>query len=466
MIHRSPFAAHPIPDVSLPRFVCAWKAPPGRAAFIDGATGATTTYCELQRHAQGLSRALVTRGFGKAEAFALLLPNCASFAVALLGVTAAGGVVAPIDPQLTPADISRRLGASGATWMLTLPTLLDKARAAVAMTPASRRRVRVFVVLGDEPGAVSFGELTTGEVRGPQVRISAQDDLALLPCASDVNGALKAIMLTHFNVVAQLVQLDAVWPSEEDGAGTRVLAAAPFSHVPSLLAVLLHGLRRGRTLVMLPRTEPDAFLRLLEQHAVTLAAFTPPSARALVQHEAVGRDDLAQLERLARNGGPAQLDGGHTCFTPPACQGMPGYGITEMTGAVALRFLGVAARPRAVGQLLPGCEARIVDPVSRRDLGTDEAGELWLRGPNRMLGYLGHPPPFEPEGWLRTGDIARFDANGYLTLVDGLEGRTQDKTGRDRRRSAARARRVEAMRDARALGEERARPRFPSSPSG
>jgi acyl-CoA synthetase (AMP-forming)/AMP-acid ligase II len=421
VIFRSSRPDPEIPDASLAQAVLCGNAPPERAAIVDAVSGRATTYGELQRDVLRLAAALGARGLRRGEAFAVMLPSSAAFAVALLGISAAGGVVVPLNPQLTPGEIGRLLAMTRATRLLTLASNADTARAAAAVAASASSPLRELFVVGDAPGTTRFEDLIAADAPPAQVGCDPQEDLALLLASSGTSGQPKCVMLTHRNVVAQLVQLDAIALAEENGRGTRVAAVVPFFHVQGLVSVLLTGLRRGRTLVTLPRFEIDAFLRMIGEHQVQVASVVPPIAKALLKHPDLGGYDLSSLARIGCGSAPLGREVEEACGRRLGCEIGQGYGMTEMTCAIAARTAELPARPGSVGHLLPGCEARLVDPDTGADVALGEAGEIWLRGPNRMRGYLGEPSPFEADGWLRTGDIGRFDGEGYLTIVDRIK---------------------------------------------
>jgi acyl-CoA synthetase (AMP-forming)/AMP-acid ligase II len=184
-------------------------------------------------------------------------------------------------------------------------------------------------------------------------------------------------------------------------------------------------LAAGATVVTMPRYELHAFLGAIERHRVTVLAVPPPVFAALASDPAVDRYDLSTLQMIVSGGAPLgpQLQQAVAARFPGATVGQ-GYGLTETTAAIPVPARGGMV-PGSVGRRAPGTEARLVDPGTGRDTGRGEPGELWARGPQVMVGYLGRPAAtaevLGADGWLRTGDLARVDADGNIFIVDRLK---------------------------------------------
>ena len=184
----------------------------------------------------------------------------------------------------------------------------------------------------------------------------------------------------------------------------------------------LHG---GATLVTMPRFEVEPFLGLIQQHRITTMVVVPPIVLALAKHPAVDRYDLSSLKWVGCGAAPLGAELQQACARRLGRPVLQGYGMTELTAAAAIWPLDRAVTPGAAGMLLPGVQARLVDPVSGADLRVGDAGELWLRGPATMAGYWRNPEAaaatVDVDGWVHTGDIARLDADGALFVVDRVK---------------------------------------------
>jgi acyl-CoA synthetase (AMP-forming)/AMP-acid ligase II len=218
-------------------------------------------------------------------------------------------------------------------------------------------------------------------------------------------------MLSHGNVLAAVGQIQ---DSLGIHAGDTVLAVAPFCHVMGFVVTLAAPLAAGATVVTLPRFELEAALAAIARYRVTVLVVPPPVMAALAHHPAVDRHDLSSLELIVSGGAPlgAALQGAVAARLPHAIVAQ-GYGLTETSVAVSGPVRRAPTPRGSVGRPMPNTEVRLVD------------GELWVRGPQVMQGYLGAPEAtaemLGPDGWLRTGDLVEIDAHGDLYVRDRLK---------------------------------------------
>jgi acyl-CoA synthetase (AMP-forming)/AMP-acid ligase II len=387
-----------------------------KPALVDGPTGRTVTYRQLAGAVERVAAGLAARGFGKGDVLALSSPNLPEYAVAMYGAMAAGGVVTGASPLLTAGELAGQLADAGASILVTVPPFLEVARAAAEGAGGAE-----VLVLGQAEGATPFASLMEAGDTPPQVELDPARDLAALPYSSGTTGLPKGVELTHANLVAQARQVQAVMGLTEDDV---VVGVAPFFHAIGQNVILPCGLRAGATLVTMPRFDLAGFLGLIQEHRATFTIVVPPIVLALAGHPMVDDYDLSSLRLLGCGAAPLGADVEQRCAERLGCQVVQGFGMTEGTAALAIVPPG-APRPGSAGRLLPGTEARIVDPAGGGDLGPGRTGELWLRGPQVMRGYRNRPEAtaatLAPGGWLRTGDLCYVDADGYLFVVDRLK---------------------------------------------
>ena len=417
-IARSPAPDLPIPEVALHDFALRRAGDlADKPALIDGPTGRTLSYGQLARQVDRVAAGLQGRGLAKGQVVGLCSPNCPEYAVAFLGVARAGGVTTTISPLATSGELARQLRDAHARFLVADPAVLAKAREAARQVPSMRE---VFV-LGQGAGATPFDALLAAEAGLAEVGIAPREDLAALLYSSGTTGLPKGVMITHRNLVAEVAQLEALLPlSEADTA----LAFLPFFHCYGLGVILLPALRSGATIVTMPRFDLEGFLALVQRHRVSLAFLVPPVVLALAQSALVERYDLASL-RLAYSGG-APLDEGlaAACAARLGAAVVQAYGMTEASGATHCTPAG-RDKPGAVG---PGCrntETKVVDLASGAALGPGRRGEICIRGPQVMAGYLNQPEAsadaVDGAGWLHTGDVGYVDEEGYVFIVDRVK---------------------------------------------
>ncbi|TDQ62656.1 acyl-CoA synthetase (AMP-forming)/AMP-acid ligase II [Actinomycetospora succinea] len=406
-----------VPDLALPdHLLRAADDRPDAPAVIDGPSGRTLTYGELRRDVRRCAVGLRRRGMRPGDVLAIVAPNSPEWLVACLGAMAAGGVVSGINPLYTADEIAPQLRDHGARFLLTIPPFLPLVQAAAAGIDDLD-----LLVLGEAEGATPFADvLADGDLPGGLV--DPATDLALLPYSSGTTGLAKGVMLTHRAMVTNVEQMQASMALTPDD---RSIAAAPFFHAVGLVVVAGVTLRAGGAVVTLPRFEVDAYLGAIAEHRVTVSIVVPPIILAMARHPAVARHDLSSLRLLGCGAAPLGAELQQECAERVGCPVGQGYGMTEAVAAIALFDPTRPVVPGSVGVLLPGVEARIVDVMSGADLGVGETGELVVRGPQLMAGYLNNPEAtaatIDTDGWLHTGDLARFDADGNLFVDDRLK---------------------------------------------
>jgi acyl-CoA synthetase (AMP-forming)/AMP-acid ligase II len=418
---RSRWPAVAVPDVPVPAFLL--DHPDARTdapAVIDGPSGRTLTYGDLRRDVALFAGGLRRRGLWPGDLLAVVAPNSPEWLVACFGAMTAGGVVSGINPLYTAEEIAAQLRDGAARWVLTIPPFVPLVRAAVAGAGTDAE----IVVVGDPGDEVGFADVLAdgAGVELPEDLVDPATDLALLPYSSGTTGTAKGVMLTHRALATNVAQMQtALRQTTED----RAMAVAPFFHAVGLTVVAGVTLRSGGTLVTLPRFDLEAYLGLIERHRLTLAVVVPPIVLAMARHPAVDRHDLSSLRMVGCGAAPLGAALQQDCARRVGCPVGQGYGMTEASAAITLVDTTAEIVPGSSGVLLPATEARIVDPVTGADLAPGETGELWARGPQLMAGYLGNPAAtaatIDADGWLHTGDLARFDADGALFVEDRLK---------------------------------------------
>jgi acyl-CoA synthetase (AMP-forming)/AMP-acid ligase II len=419
MIFTSPHADLPIPPVPFHEFVLCHATELGeKPVFIDAETGRSFTYRELVRDVYRCAGALAARGLRKGDVFALLLPNIPEFATAFYGVLAAGGVITTLNPLYTANEIAHQLEDSGAKYLLTLPQLVENAASAAAQQP-----LREIFVVGEGSGAMSFNSLLQSNCAPPSVCIRPREDLAVLPYSSGTSGKPKGVMLTHANLTAGVLAAITAIPH---GPGTIELGILPFFHVAGMVCILHSAIKAGHTLVLLRRFEPECLLRTIQNHKIQTAPLVPPLVVALAKYPVVEGFDLSSLKFVGSGAAPLGADVQRECSNRLRTPVIQAYGMTEAAGVTqASSVEGLKKnKPGSVGPCAVNIQCKVVDALTR-ELGPHERGELWLRGPQVMKGYLNNPratvESLDSEGWYHTGDVGYADEDGYFYIVDRLK---------------------------------------------
>ena len=410
MIFRAPEEPLAIPEVGLTQFLLQSAGSRGdKPALIDGSNGRTLTYRGWAGGVRRTAAGLAQRGFRKGDVFAIYSPNHPDYAIAFHAVSLLGGIVTTINPAYTQAELSHQLQAAGARYLVTTPAFVDKAAAA-----ARESGLHDVFVFGD-----SFDALLDSRGEPPAVAIDARNDVVALPYSSGTTGLPKGVMLTHYNLVANILQSARIFGLGPDDTTLGVL---PFFHIYGMNVIMNVSLHLGATIVTMPRFELEACLATLQKYRVSYAYVVPPIILALAKHPVVGNYDLSALKRLFSGAAPLPPDVARAAAARLHCGMTQGYGMTE-TSPVTHCTREIDAP--GIGPVAPNTEAKLVSVATGAECGTDEEGEICVRGPQVMKGYLDNPAAtsamIDADGWLHTGDIGYADANGTFYVVDRVK---------------------------------------------
>ena len=415
MIYRSPFPDVAIPNVTISEYVLSRAAGLGeKPALIDGPSGRTLTYAAVLRRTRALAAGLAHRGLRKGDVVALVSPNLPEYAVLFHAVAMAGGILSPANPLYTEDELARQLAAARARFLVAAPPFVERARAAAAATT-----VEEIFALGEADGATPLESLFR-DADPPHVDIDPARDVVVLPFSSGTTGLPKGVMLTHRNLVANICQIA---PHEPISGDDVVLGILPFFHIYGMVVIMGLVLHAGGTIVTLPRFELGCFLDTLQDYRITRAHLVPPIILALAKHPSVTRRDLSHLRWIFSGAAPLGADIATACATRLDCSVRQGYGLTETSPATHIVPIPPAPQKHgSIGPPVPNTEVSIVDVITGEPLPHGQTGEIVLRGPQVMKGYLDNPTAtanmISADGWLRTGDIGYADDDGYFFVVD------------------------------------------------
>lgn len=416
MIIKGPYPDVEIPITPLTPFVLQRaRELENKAALIDGPTGRRVTYSQLVQAIKAVAANLAQRGFGKGEVFGILSPNVPEYAIAFHGIATRGGIVTPINPLYTAHEIGHQLKDSGARFLVTVPAFLEKAREA-----ASEANIEELFVFGEGEGATPFAMLMEDIGEPPEVTIDPLTDLITLPYSSGTTGLPKGVMLTHHNLVSNLKQMEGLsYFFETD----TLICVLPLFHIYGLVVVLNMGLYTGATIVTMPRFDLEGFLKAVQDYEVSLAHLVPPIVLALSKSPIVDNYRLPKLKTIFSGAAPLGEDLTKACMARLGCQIRQGYGMTE-TSPVTHSSPSDPSQTKfgSVGVPAPNTECKIVSLETGEILGPNQRGEVCVRGPQIMKGYLNRPEAtaltIDKEDWLHTGDIGYADEDGHFFIVD------------------------------------------------
>ncbi|HKZ47646.1 MAG TPA: long-chain fatty acid--CoA ligase [Thermoplasmata archaeon] len=405
--------------------------------------GARLTYADLERRADALAGALAKIGVKRGDRVALLLPNCPQYPIAFFGALRAGAIVVNTNPLYTPRELVVQYTDAGAETVICADLFLKnvlKARKGTlvkrvvvtdikeylpfplsALYPIKKKRDYGKIVVPEETWIHRLPSLLAEGASPTKPAVNAGQDVAVLQYTGGTTGTPKGAMLTHHNLVANALQTAAWLPDAKPGKEV-FLSVIPFFHVYGLTTALLAPIRLAATMVIHanPREIP-AILKLAHKTRPTIFPGVPTMYVAIINRPDVRKYDLRSIKACISGSAPLapevrkkfeQLTGGKL---------VEGYGLTEASPVTHANPLYGLIKD-AIGIPFPDTEARIVDAeTGAKVLGVGEVGELTLRGPQVMKGYWGKREETAAvlrDGWLRTGDIARMDEDGYFFIVE------------------------------------------------
>jgi long-chain acyl-CoA synthetase len=446
----SPWARHYDPgvplEVEVPRvtvtglLVEAAKRAPASPALVF--FGKRTSYGRLLDQVRRLARSFLDLGLGPGERLAVLLPNCPQLVVSYHAILAVGGVAVLLNPLLSPKEIAYQLKDSGSHKLVVLDHLLPKVEDAARevhlerimitslsealpwplswLYPVKARRQGLRSGFTPGPGRQRWRDLLRAQPLDDLPSISPVN-LAVLQYTGGTTGTPKAAMLSHKNLLANVVQINAWLPRLKYGK-ERVVGLIPFFHSFGLTVCMNWPLSQGAEILILPRFDIKTFISMLRRHRPTVLPGVPTLFVALINHPDLASIDFSQLWACISGSAPLPQEVRDRFEEITGCRIMEGYGLTEAGPVTHLNPYQRERPPASIGLPFPSTRAKIVDAdTGDRDLFFGEVGELVVQGPQVMSGYWQRPEETAEvlrDGWLFTGDLAKMDENGYFYIID------------------------------------------------
>ena len=436
MSFASPFPPVHIPDVPLYDYLFGGfdERPEdlGRVAFVDGATGESLEFGALRAQILHTAGALAELGIAPGDVVGLHAPNSPAYGVAFHGVLRAGAAVTTVPALATAKDVAAQLAASGAVALIADPAVAAAALPGAAAAGLPADRVILLRATEEQSAQVPehpvLTELIGRALPAPEVTIDPATHVAALPYSSGTTGRPKGVRLSHRNLVANLAQIEDLLGVRRDDV---VMAVLPFFHIYGMTVLLNLSLRLRSRLVTLPRFDLAGFLDTMARQRVSFAFIAPPIAVAMAKHPLVDGYDLSELRVVFSGAAPLDGELGRALAERLGVVVVQGYGMSELSPVshfTPVSATGVSCE--SVGFPVPNSVNLLLDPATGAEIakpatGVSERGELCVKGPNVMLGYLDDSAAtdamIDAEGYLHTGDIATVDADGVVTIVDRIK---------------------------------------------
>ena len=407
--------------------------------------GRRTTWGQAAAAADRVAAGLMALGLARGTRLGLLMPNCPAYPLVFFGALRAGLVVVNFNPLYTNHELAAQARDAGVAVMATLDLQATYPKAAKLLDDGVVGRVLVcpFAPMLPRAKGVAFRLLKRGTLARPPrddrhvwlsdllatatppppVAIDPARDLAVLQYTGGTSGLPKGAMLSHANLHANAAQ-GILWFHATRPGQERVLAALPFFHVFALTTVLLFAVHAGAEIVMLPRFVLADAVATIARTRPTYLAGVPTMFNAIAGF--AGKADLSSIRSCISGGAPLPAEVKRRFEARTGCVVVEGYGLTEASPCTCCNPTTGENRAGTIGQPMSRTDQQLRDPADpARRVAAGERGELCVRGPQVMLGYWNRPEEsaaaFTPDGWLRTGDIATVDADGYFSIVDRIK---------------------------------------------
>ncbi|NCL74092.1 long-chain-fatty-acid--CoA ligase [Rhodococcus sp. YH1] len=392
---------------------------PNATALIDGESGRTVPYVDLERDVAATAASLHELGVRRGDRVAILMENSIEFVRVLFAAANLGAIVVPVNFRLNAREVRYILADSGALVLAVSDRFRDLATDALAEGGHGVRRILVETAgapIGDYPVS-RLDELLTAPRRGPDPLVRAEDTCVIM-YTSGTTGSPKGAMLTHGNMQWNAFNMATV------GSGlsgsTATIAVAPMFHIGALGLSVLPILYAGGTVITVRAFDPHRTLELMQRYQTTTQFMVPAMWAALSKVPDFDSYDVSSMQYVLCGGAPCPLPV-IEFYQQRGWMFLEGFGMTEASpNTLLLDEESVVSHAGSVGRPFMHVDVRIVDNEDH-DVAVGEVGELVLRGPNIFAGYWGRPAETAEAtrgGWFHTGDLGRADADGFITLVD------------------------------------------------
>ena len=411
----------PLESLTFPLRQAAQKYPEKVAVTAPEAGGKEVTYGWLEKHSSILANSLEGLGVATGDRVALWMKNSLEYILSFYGILKAGAVVVPISTHYGSREVRHHLSLTQAKGLIGQKSLIDP------ISDIFSEMKGLHFIVSEGPGepsskAVSFSSLLQGSIgQDRSIGIDSNKTLAVLPFSSGTTGLPKGVMLTHSNLLSNLFQVVQAHEVTDEDVFINQL---PFFHIYGMTVLMGAAIMGGSTQVVASRFRPiEEFLGLFQTYRPTLFFTVPLILQEFCHHPQVPTMDWSRLRYLNTGGAPLSPEVQERFTRITGVPVMQGYGLTESsptTHANPLRRIKVGT----IGLPLAQTEDKIADPLTGNELPSPEIGELWIRGPQIMKGYYQDPEATSQtlvDGWLRTGDLAKKDEEGYVYIVDRLK---------------------------------------------
>lgn len=383
------------------------------------------SYRQLQDWTRLTAGALKRIGVKKGDRIGLMLTNCPQYVTAFYGILRCGAIVVQVNPMYMEREIEFVLQDSGANVLIVLSDFYPR----VKKTASFSQLKKVIVVKADQSisldmseNSVLWDEFLDSTAMAADEPIDPERDVAVFQYTGGTTGRSKGAMLTHYNLVTNVLQLNEHSRGNALSETDKILIAIPLFHIYGMTCAMNLGLLNGSTVILLPRFEPLEVLQMIKKHRPTCFPGVPTMYVALNSFPKAEQYGIDSIRICNSGSAPIPVELIQSFEKKTGASMYEGYGLSEASPTTHNTPRTGQKKPGSVGIPLPGTEARIVDlETGTKTLPIGQAGELVIRGPQVMKGYWNMPEETRQairDGWLFTGDIARMDEEGFFYIVD------------------------------------------------
>lgn len=402
--------------------------------------GKRMTFQEVRQEARSLAHVLQEAGLEKGDRVGLMLPNCPQYMLSYYAVLYAGGTVVQVNPLYTDRELEQILVDSSAKMLITLDLLYPKATRVKSSTPLttivttsiadylsfpknklypikSRKDNNIIV---DTTGSIPFLSHQEHPPIEP-VEIDPKEDIAVLQYTGGTTGAPKGVMLTHFNLSANVEQIGHWFYKYSRGDGRKLLAVVPYFHVYGMTCNLNFGIFNAYEQIILPKFEIEQVLKTIDKEKPNLFPGAPTMYVGLLNHPKLKKYDLSSIEACISGSAPLPVEVQEKFERVTGGRIVEGYGLSETSPVTHTNCIWDKRVPGSVGIPVPDTIAKIVQADGETAAAPGEIGEILVRGPQVMKGYWKRPEDTQAvlrDGWLHTGDLGYIGEDHYFRIVD------------------------------------------------
>ncbi|KAF7557884.1 hypothetical protein G7Z17_g250 [Cylindrodendrum hubeiense] len=410
--------------------------PNNKVILRDAETKRAYTYAQVKSSSINFGKTLKSVWqWQRGDVLATFTPNSIDVPSIIWGTHWAGGVISSANPAYTTEELAFQLKDSQAKVLVTEFAFLKVARAAAKISGIPDNRIVLVGDVKDETKTfLHFKELwlTQGDSRHQRTPAkNPKTDVAFLAYSSGTTGLPKGVMLSHTNIVSNVLMIQVAegskmsWDGGPDKGGDRMLAFLPFYHIYGLVCLMHFAMYSGFELIVMPKFDLEKFCSYVQTMKITLAPVVPPVLLLLGKHPIVEKYDLSSLRMLSSGAAPLTKELVDTVYQRIKVPVKQGYGLSETSPATHVQVWDKwHSTIGSVGPLFPNMMAKYMS-AEEKEVPAGQTGELWLKGPNIFLGYLnnaaGTKNAITEDGYFKTGDVGHQDKNGDFYITDRIK---------------------------------------------